>query len=93
MDSKVDIERASTSYKINYTYHSDLRCMNADVKITAIQRTDGTISFLTGTNASHTFVFDQSDPDRVIAIAKMMLAFAEMAKEENKKALDISVNE
>lgn len=92
--NKINIEKESTTYKIKAEYHSDLRCQNYDVCMTAIENSDGTITFepKDGTN----FVFKSSDPDRVIALAKMMLAFAERNKYNSiitKKTIDISNNE
>lgn len=92
------ITRRSVKYDIKYAYHSDLMCQNYDAGIAAIKESDGRITlvpdFEKNTDYTHPtdFTFYHSDPDRIIAVANMMLAFAKMAKEENKKGIDISEN-
>ena len=89
--NQVNIEEKSTEYDITDTYHSDRKCQNYDAEVTGVEYTDGTITFYPRGGGAF-FEFDHSDPDRVIAIANMMLAFAQMVKNENKKAIDTSIN-
>ena len=90
---EISIAQKQTIYDITFEYHSDLMCQNYDAKITAIEEPNGKITFLPNDGDYDAFVFDNSDPDRVLAIANMMKAFAEMVKQENKKSIDLSSNE
>ena len=90
MDNQVKIEEKAKTYDIKLEYHSDLMCENYDAEILAIQESDGRITFSPKDKYEDSFTFKHSDPDRVIAITKMIQAFAEMAKEEKKKTIDIS---
>lgn len=93
--NEVNIEETATKYDVELTYHSDLKCENYDVKITGIELPGGKVTI----QPSNTFFpddgfkFIESDPDRVIAIAQMMLAFAQMVKNNSKKTIDTSVTE
>ena len=90
----VNIEEESTKYNIKLYYHSDLKCENYDVELIGVSESDGRITIKPGDHpAAVGFVFDYSDPDRVIAIAQMMMAFAQMVKNENKKRIDTNNNE
>lgn len=93
--NEISIEEQSTIYDTSMTYHSDLKCENYDVSIECAQYPNGKISVRPGKTffADDGFKFLGSDPDRVIAIAQMMMAFAQMAKNENKKRIDTSSNE
>lgn len=88
--NQINIEEVSTKYDVKLTYHSDTKCQNYDARIEAIEEADGTIS-LVPYDHSGSFEFVNSDPDRVIAIAQMMLSFAQMVK-NNKKAIDSCAN-
>ena len=92
---EINISHIETAYDITFEYHSDLMCQNYDAKITAIEGSDGRITFrpINYDGWCNAFVFEHSDPDRVLAIANMMKAFAEMVKQENKKSIDLSSNE
>lgn len=90
MNNQVKIEEKAKTYDIKLEYHSDLMCENYDAEILAIQESDGRITFSPKNKYEDSFTFKHSDPDRVIAIAKMIQAFAEMAKEENKNTIDLS---
>lgn len=90
MENKITISPKAKTYDIKMQYHSDLMCENYDAEIHASHISDGRITILPREHLGAGFVFESSDPDRVITIAKMILAFAEMAKEENKKPIDIS---
>lgn len=89
--NQVNIEERSTEYDITNTYHSDMKCENYDAIIIGTTHSDGKIS-VEPNDCGRVFEFTHSDPDRVIAIANMMLAFAQMVKNENKKTIDTSVN-
>lgn len=94
--NETTINWKSIDYEIKSEYHSDLQCQNYSAVISGVQESDGRISifpdFKTNNDYLHPqeFTFFHSDPDRVIAIAKMMQAFAETIKENNKKSIDIS---
>ena len=90
MDNQVKIEEKAKTYDIKLEYHSDLMCENYDAEIHASHNCDGRITILPNKHLGGGFVFEHSDPDRVIAITKMVQAFAEMAKKENKSTIDIS---
>lgn len=85
--NQVNIEEISTTYNIKLTYHSDKKCQNYDAQIEAQEEADGTVS-LTPDGAGSSFEFYHSDPDRVIAVAQMMISFAQMVKNNNKKTID-----
>lgn len=89
-EKQVKIEERARTYDIKLEYHSDLMCENYDAEILAIQESDNRVTFSPKDKYDDSFTFKHSDPDRVIAIAKMMQAFAELAKKDNKKAIDIS---
>lgn len=87
--NQVDIEERSTTYGISLTYHSDMKCENYDADITGVQEADGRITIRPGKNPLAVgFIFEHSDPDRVIAIANMLLSFAQMVKNENAVTVD-----
>lgn len=87
----IKIEEKVRTYNIKYTYHSDAKCQNYDVEIMASMEADGKITLKPGNEQAwgESFTFKHSDPDRAIAIANMIRAFAEMAKNENKKTIDM----
>lgn len=94
MDNQVIIKEKTRTYDVKLGYHSDLMCENYDAEIIAAINSDGRVTFSPKRGYRgyvDGFIFDHSDPDRVIAITRMMQAFAEMAKNE-KKTIDISNN-
>lgn len=90
--NQVNIEEVSTTYNIKLAYHSDKKCQNYDSQIEAQEEADGTVS-LSPNRCGPSFEFYHSDPDRVIAIAQMMVAFAQMVKNNNKKVVDTQAAE
>lgn len=92
--NQINIEEQSTLYDVSFTYHSDMKCENYDINITGISGANGTVTIKPGNTffPDDGFKFIESDPDRVIAIANMMLAFAQMAKKENQKSVDTNAN-
>jgi hypothetical protein len=91
--SDICIKEKSRAYEIKLGYHSDLTCENYDAEIHASHHHDGRITILPNKHLGAGFIFDHSDPDRVIAIARMILAFADMVKKDNTKfstGIDIS---
>lgn len=90
MNDQVQIKERSKTYDIKLAYHSDLMCQNYDAELKAIQESDGRVSFRTA-DGRKSFEFVSSDPDRVIAIARMMLSFAQVMKNDNKNTIDTSV--
>ena len=91
--NEVNVEEKETIYDISLAYHSDIKCQNFDAIITGVEEADGTISIRPWGRENYKgsfFEFDHSDPDRAIAIAQMILAFAQMVKNHNKKDIDIS---
>ena len=93
--NQVNIEETATRYDVKLTYHSDLKCENYDVTIIGIELPNNKITIQPGNTffSDDGFKFIESDPDRVIAIAQMMLAFAQMAKNNSKKSIDTSNDE
>lgn len=99
MNNQINIEEKKTIYDITCTYHSDMKCQNYDVRIVGVEEENGRVtlepslgvSYETGLTES-SFIFNHSDPDRVIAIAQMMMAFAQAIKNENKKSIDTDAN-
>lgn len=89
--NQINIAEKKTLYDITYTYHSDMKCQNYDAKITGIEEENGNVS-IGPDHCGKTFEFQNSDPDRVIAIAQMMVAFAQMVKNKNNKPIDNSDN-
>lgn len=87
--NQINIEEKKTVYDITYAYHSDMECQNYQARITGIEEQDGRIS-LEPDHCGKTFEFCKSDPDRVIAVAQMILAFAQAVKNNNKKPIDIT---
>lgn len=93
--NQINIEEKKTIYDVTCTYHSDIKCQNYDAAITGIEEADGNVTLRPWANDAYDgsfFEFDHSDPDRVIAIAQMMLSFAQMVKKNNQKAIDTSAN-
>ena len=91
--NEVNIEEKETIYDIKLAYHSDMKCQNYDAIITSVEEADGRITIRPWGSDNFQgsfFVFNHSDPDRVIAIAQMMSASAQMIKNHNKKGIDIS---
>lgn len=89
MNPEIDITERATTYDIKYEYHSDLMCQNYDAGVVATVSPNGRVSIYPDSGhrewVEKTFTFEDSDPDRVIAVAKMMLAIAEMVKRDNAK--------
>ena len=97
-EKEINISERSTTYDIKLEYHSDLMCQNYDAGIVAVVSPKGRVSFYPDSGhrdwVEKTFVFEESDPDRVIAVARMMLSFASMVKKNNqKKCIDTTINE
>lgn len=94
--NQVEIEEKTTIYDVSLSYHSDMKCENYDVAIECAQEPNGLITIKPGKTffGDDGFQFVGSDPDRVIAIANMMLAFAQMVKNDNKnnKPIDMDAN-
>ena len=93
--NQIEIEEKKTIYDITCTYHSDKKCQNYDAIITGIEESDGSVSIRPWGNDAFDgsfFEFNHSDPDRVIAVAQMMIAFAQAIKKENQKSVDTNAN-
>ena len=104
--NQVNIEEKSTEYSVKLSYHSDLKCENYDAEIMAIEEPGGRMSlypvyeqssskypFLDFPKDADAFNFVHSDPDRVIAIAQMMIGFASMVKNHNEqKSVDTNIS-
>lgn len=92
---EIEIEEISTQYDVKSEYHSDLMCQNYDAEISGMVFTNGRITIRPGRTffPDDGFKFIESDPDRVIAIAQMIMSFAQMVKKENQKRVDINANE
>lgn len=92
--NQINIEEESTEYSVKYTYHSDLKCENYDIEITGIELSNNKVTIQPGNTffPDDGFKFIESDPDRVIAIAQMLMAFAQMVKNRNDKPVDTDNN-
>ena len=85
---EIKIKEKTRTYDIKMEYHSDLMCQNEEVEILGILEADNRITIKPGGHPLAVgFVFEESDPDRIIAIAEMIKSFAEVAKETNKSLL------
>lgn len=82
--NQINIDKKRTIYDVTCMYHSDMKCQNYDAKIVGIEEKNGKVSFEPD-HCGESFEFYGSDPDRVIAIAQMMLSFAQMIKKNNQK--------
>lgn len=94
--NQVNIEEKETIYDIKLSYHSDRKCQNYDAIMTGVEEADGSVTIRPWGSDNFQgsfFEFQKSDPDRVIAIAQMMLSFAQMVKNNNKKVIDTTANE
>lgn len=96
MNNEINIKEKSTNYDVDFSYHSDLMAQNYDAKIKIIEWNDNRISIYPDIDrewyTDKNFTFEHSDPDRVIAIAQMILAAAQMVKNHSKKGIDVSDN-
>lgn len=91
--NQVNIEEEETTYKIGLKYHTSMLDKDYDAEIIGVEKSDGTVTIRPNHPLAVGFVFENSDPDRVIAIAQMMLSFAQMVKNNNSKIVDISTKE
>lgn len=83
--NKTEITPLSQEFSVTTTYHSDRKCQNYDAEFKAELNENGTITlYPQGVPNDIGFTFIDSDPDRVIAVAEMMKAFAEMAKDRSE---------
>ena len=89
--NQVNIEEKTTIYDIKLHYFSELKNADFDVEIKGMEESDGKISFSTNWGGRF-FEFDHSDPDRVIAIASMMMSFAQMVKNGQKTCIETVEN-
>ena len=85
--NQVTIEEKTTIYDIKLHYFSELKNTDFDVEIQGLEESGGKISFFPRGGGSF-FEFDNSDPDRVIAIASMMMSFAQMVKNGQKTCIE-----
>lgn len=90
MENQINIEEKKTLYDITYMYHSGMKCQNYEAKIIGIEEENGRLSL--EPDRCNGFEFQNSDPDRVIAIAQMMMAFAQMVKNKNNKPIDTELD-
>lgn len=93
--NQATISEISTRYDVDMTYHSVLMAGNYDASITVLEENDNRITLLPrdGSEWNDSFKFKHSDPDRVIAVAQMMLAAAQMVKNHNAQTIDTNENE
>ena len=85
--NQVNIQERSTTYDIELRYHSDAKDEDCAAGITGTEEWGGKVS-IEPIIGGEGFRFHRSDPDRVIAIAQMILSFAQMVKDNNKNAID-----
>ena len=89
--NQATIEEIATIYDVKMSYWSELKDKSYDAKIAIKEESDNRMSILSK-NGGYCFAFEHSDPDRVIAIAQMMLAAAQMVKSHNAQTIDRTVN-
>lgn len=89
--NQINIEEKSTLYEISTECHSDLLCENIPLTMEGIAESDNRIT-IRPTNGKDSLLVSHSDPDLVIGLANMMLAFAQMVKKENQKSIDTNAN-
>lgn len=85
--NQVNIEEVSTEYNIKLRYFSERKNKDYDAVIKGIEEVDGKVTLQAehGGHSCNEFEFIHSDPDRVIAIAQMILAFAQMVKNNKSR--------
>ena len=94
LNNEINIEELSTAYSAKLKYHSDIKGIDYDAAIFVTEHADGKISLSSTSVMNSDFCFHSSDPDRVIAIATLMSAAAEMVKRHNKQNdIDTTENE
>ena len=77
------INERSTIYDVVTDYHSNLKDKDYTVSIVGIEEANGLITIEPNMSGfDKEFIFKKSDPDRVIAIAQMIISFAQMVKGE-----------
>lgn len=82
--NQVNIEETSTNYTVTLAYHSNRKDKDENAEILVTEHYDGAITIETGRSYGR-FEFNRSDPDRVIAIAQMIMAAAQMVKNHNEQ--------
>lgn len=88
---QIEIEELSTLYRATNKYYSDFKRQNYEVEVSGAVEPDGRIS-IKPNHCGNTFEFCHSDPDRVIAVAQMMISLAQMAKDDAPGTLDVNAN-
>ena len=83
--NEINIREEQIVYKLDTDYCSDLKGQNYTAKITGIKEPNGKVTLMPEDDGifSNEFVFKKSDPDRVIAIARLMMGMAQMIKNNN----------
>ena len=97
MDNKQDnltIRKVSTTYAVGLPYYSERKGEENEAEIIAIEEADGTITMKPGNMHAWAdeFVFKHSDPDRLIAVAKLLQGFAQAIKSKDVKPIDTHAN-
>lgn len=85
--NQVSIVEVATEYDVRLTYHSDIKAEDYDAIITVREEADNRIT-IEPNNCNSKFEFRHSDPDRVIALCQMMMAAAQMVKDNNQKSIE-----
>lgn len=84
--NEINIKEERVLYKLDTGYCSDMREVNCTAQITGIKNANGTVTLLPeGKRLNSEFVFDNSDPDKVIAVARLMMGMAQMVKDNNNR--------
>lgn len=84
--NEINIKEERVVYGLDTEYCSDMREVNCTAQIMGIKNANGTVTLLPdGKRGSNEFVFDNSDPDKVIAVARLMMGMAQMVKDNNNR--------
>ena len=84
--NEINIKEERVVYRLDTEYCSDMREVNCTAQITGIKNENGTVTlFPEGKRLNNEFVFDNSDPDKVIAVARLMMGMAQMVKDNNNR--------
>lgn len=83
--NEINIAQKQVIYDLNTEYCSESVGKNYTAQITGIKESDGKVTIRPdqGKGYDEVFIFDHSDPDRVIAVARLIMAFAQTIKNNN----------
>lgn len=83
---EINMKKERVVYRLDTEYCSDMRGADCTAQITGIKNANGTVTLLPeGKCVGNEFVFDNSDPDKVIAVARLIMGMAQMVKDNNNR--------